>query len=120
MNLGIRNSSISMGKILLGFRVVQRFLILGLIRTFYPNHIRKELSKLLSNIAQDEYLLAIPSVNKTITKGFHAKDDTPEVREKFYKLIKNLILKLNFSLLVKMKKSSIKDIKGRKIFFMMK
>jgi len=105
------------GKNIVGIQGCSKILILGLIRTFYPNHIRKELSKLLSNIAQDEYLLAIPSVNKTITKGFHAKDDTPEVREKFYKLIKKLDFKAEFFVARKDEKIFNKRHKGKENIF---
>jgi hypothetical protein len=81
-----------------------------LIRTYSPNNIRKEIIKLLDSISIDEYLLAIPSVNKTINKGFHAKDYSPEIREKFFKLIKKFDFKAEFFVARK----------DEKIFFMMK
>ena len=43
----------------------------------------------------DEYLKGIPSVSKTI-EAFHAKDDVPEVREKVYKMIKDMPFKAEF------------------------
>jgi hypothetical protein len=104
-------------KNIVGIQGCSKILILGLIRTFYPNHIRKEISKLLNNIAQDEYLLSIPSINKTITKGFHAKDDTPEVREKFYKLIKTLDFKAEFLVARKDEKIFKKRHKGKENLF---
>ena len=55
--------------------------------------IRQEVRQLQQQIAQDEYLNIIPSIQKKIEKGgyfFHATDDPPEVRQVFYKYIKSL------------------------------
>jgi hypothetical protein len=105
------------GKNIVGTEGCSKILILGLIRTYYPNHIRKEILKLLNIIAKDEYLLAIPSVNKTINIGFHAKDDTPEVREKFYKIIKKLDFKAEFFVARKDEKIFMKRHKGKENLF---
>jgi len=105
------------GKNIVGTEGCSKILILGLIRTFYPNNIRKEIAKLLKSISKDEYLQAIPSVNKTITKGFHAKDDAPEVREKFYKLIKGFNFKAEFFVARKDEKTFLKRHKGRENIF---
>ncbi len=52
---------------------------------------------LCKGIEFDEYLNTIPSVKKRIESGgfyFHAKDDVPEIRERFFKFLKST----NFSL----------------------
>ncbi|MCL5986913.1 MAG: hypothetical protein M1371_10200 [Actinobacteria bacterium] len=41
----------------------------------------------MKNIENDLYLTDIPSITKTVTKGFHAKNDAPEVREKINYLV---------------------------------
>lgn len=70
-------------------------LIIGFICLDDPSNIRKELSKLHTEIQDDEYLKSIPSIIKT-NLYFHAKDDCPEVREKVFKLIKKLDFKAEF------------------------
>lgn len=67
-------------------------LILGFIYTKNPSVLRKEMIELQEVIINDEYLWKIPSWNKSIV-SFHAKDDCPEVRERVFKLIKNLDFK---------------------------
>lgn len=64
-------------------------LIIGFVKTDNPKEMRKQLAALHKEIAEDDYLKAIPSIEKT-NKHFHAKDDCPEVREKVFKLLKSL------------------------------
>jgi hypothetical protein len=55
--------------------------------------IRQQVRDLQCEIEADAYLTAIPSVAKEIQKGgffFHATDDPLEVRERFFKFIKQL------------------------------
>ena len=57
------------------------------------SNIRNQVVALQQEIAHDEYLNCIPSIEKKINrKGFyfHATDDPPEVRDKFYRYIKSL------------------------------
>lgn len=59
--------------------------------------IRSEVLALQQEIAADEYLNCIPSIQKKISKKgffFHATDDPPEVRDKFYRFIKSLNVSL--------------------------
>lgn len=70
-------------------------LILGFIRTTNPESLRKAVLALRDEISKDKYLEKIPSLVKTL-RAFHAKDDCPEVREKFYKLIIGLDFKAEF------------------------
>lgn len=72
-----------------------KILLLGLVRTMNPVSLRKAVLRLKEEISKDKYLEKIPSIQKTL-KAFHAKDDCPEVREKFYKIIMDLDFKAEF------------------------
>lgn len=68
---------------------------LWLTKTENPHPIRKSLLDLQNEILKDEYFNWIPSVEKRRNKFyFHAKDDIPEIREKVFKLIKTLDIKV--------------------------
>ena len=57
------------------------------------NAVRKTVVELQQSVETDDYLKAIPSVQKKTAKGgfyFHATDDPPEVRERMFKFIKTL------------------------------
>ena len=69
-------------------------LLMGFIRTTEPEFLRKKLNELKREIINDEYLKAIPSMDKT-KLAFHAKDDCPEVRYKVFKLLKELPFSCN-------------------------
>jgi hypothetical protein len=64
-------------------------LILGFISTDQPHLLRRELLRLQKELAEDKYLMAVPSFEKSL-HVFHAKDDCPEVRQAVFKLIVNL------------------------------
>lgn len=83
------------GQLIVGQEGCSNILILGFIKTTNPKQIRKLLNNLKQEIANDEYLADIPSIKKSVI-SFHAKDDSPEVREKVYKLIKTLDFKAQF------------------------
>ncbi|MDR1113903.1 MAG: DUF3800 domain-containing protein [Candidatus Margulisbacteria bacterium] len=83
------------GECLLGRNGCSPLLILGFVRTDNPREIREAITALHKNIASNEYLKDIPSINKT-NLTFHAKDDVPEVREKVFTVIKALDFKAEF------------------------
>ena len=83
------------GTLIVGQEGCSKILILGFIRTEEPHIIRQKLTELRQEIAQDKYLTAVPSLQKTL-RSFHAKDDCPEVREKVFKLIETLDFKAEF------------------------
>lgn len=59
--------------------------------------VRLKIKHLAEEVEKYEYVKNIPSVKKRINKGgfyFHAKDDVPEIRSKFFDLLK----KIDFSL----------------------
>ncbi len=66
-----------------------KILILGFIHTKDPKPIRRVLQNLQKEIAQDKYLEDIPSLQKSLI-AFHAKDDSPEIKEKVFKTIVGL------------------------------
>lgn len=72
-----------------------RILILGFIQIKDPEIARKQIVNLHKEIADNAYYKGIPSLSKTLD-AFHAKDDIPEIREKFFSLIKNLDFKVQF------------------------
>jgi len=55
--------------------------------------LREQIINFQKEIELDSYFKDVPSIQKKINKRgffFHAKDDIPEIREKFYKFIKNI------------------------------
>jgi len=83
------------GNYIVGKEGCSKLLALGLIRTENPKGLREKIQKLQSEIISDPYLQGIPSLEKTKI-AFHAKNDVPEVREKVFKLIKELDFKAEF------------------------
>lgn len=83
------------GRLIVGEPGCSSILIIGFIKCESPEPLRKKLTELRKEIAQDTYLKGVPSLEKSL-RSFHAKDDCPEVREKVYKLIKSLDFKAQF------------------------
>lgn len=66
----------------------------GYLETDDMNSIHKLMNEVREEIINDEYLSDIPSIKKSI-KHFHAKDDCPEVREKVFKAINKMDIKVH-------------------------
>lgn len=81
-------------KIIVGEDGVSKCFILGMVKFRTDlDHLRSVIVNLQKDVSNDEYLKGIPSIIKKINAGgyfFHAKDDVPEVRERFFKLLKTL------------------------------
>lgn len=92
-------------------------LILGFIKTNNPQSLRKAVMDLKNEILNDSYLQKIPSFKKTLDKGFHAKNDRPEIREKFFKTILSLDFRSEFYVARKIEKIFINRHKGKEILF---
>jgi len=95
------------GKInIVGFQGVSKSFILGMVKFNEPlENIRSSLIILQKQIENEIYFKDIPSIQKKIKKGgffFHATDDIPEVRQIFFKFIKEI-------------KCSFEAVVGRKI-----
>lgn len=72
-----------------------KILMLGFIRTENPKSIRSAILELNNEIKNDAYLRGIPSIGESV-RAFHARGDSPEVKEKFFKRIVNLDFKAEF------------------------
>ena len=81
------------GKYIVGEEGCSKILILGFIMTSNPRILKQSVLNLMEEISKDDYLKGIPSFKRTLEEGFHAKNDTAEIREKFFKLIKTLDFK---------------------------
>lgn len=92
------------GKCIVGNEGCSPILLLGFIRTENPKSLRQAVAELRNEIGSDKYLERVPSLKKSL-RCFHAKDDCPEVREKFYKMILKLDFKAEF--IVARKKEAI-------------
>lgn len=77
------------GKLILGNEGTSKILILGFIKTEDPKSIRQAIYALQKQLSTDKYLQGIPSLKKSLL-SFHAKDDSPEIRQAVYKTIINL------------------------------
>ena len=81
-------------KMIVGENGVSLSFIIGMVK-FKSNldDIRNQVINLQKEIEEDEYYKDIPSIKKSILKGgyfFHAKNDIPEIREKFFRFIKSI------------------------------
>ncbi|MBI5653047.1 MAG: DUF3800 domain-containing protein [Chloroflexi bacterium] len=83
------------GNLIVGQPGCSPILILGFIEATEPTLMRRALTELHREIAADDYLKDVPSIAKT-NVAFHAKDDTPEIREKVFKLIRTFDFKAQF------------------------
>jgi len=81
------------GKDLIKSGKVSKVFIVGYLETGDPNRITKRLRKIRNDIKNDVYLKGIPSVKKSLIH-FHAKDDCVEVREKVFKAIYEMDIKV--------------------------
>lgn len=81
-------------RIIIGNEGISLSFILGMVKFKTKlEQIRQEIIELQNEIVHDEYFKDIPSIRKKVEKGgyyFHAKDDLPEIREKFFRFIKSL------------------------------
>jgi hypothetical protein len=70
-------------------------LILGMVEISDPGQIRQSIKELQIEIGSNPYFNGFLSIKKTI-KAFHAKDDIPEVRYEFFKLISKMNIHASF------------------------
>ncbi|MBK9052379.1 MAG: hypothetical protein IPL78_16170 [Chloroflexi bacterium] len=75
--------------------MIPPILLLGFVETANPQPIRRAILDLQHQVIQDPYFQNFPSLQKTAI-AFHAKDDRPEIRYLFYKLIATLDFKAQF------------------------
>ena len=81
-------------RLLLGTKGVSQSFSMGMITIRGDlTGVRQNILELQRKIENDDFFNAVPSVLKKIKEGgfyFHATDDVPEVREKFFRFIKDL------------------------------
>lgn len=81
-------------RIIVGDNGVSKTFIIGMVKFKTKlEPIREQILMMQKEVATDEFFKDIPSIKKKVNKGgyyFHAKDDIPEVREKFLRYIKTL------------------------------
>ena len=77
------------GNLIVGHAGCSPILILGFIETKNPDAIRQAVLTLQQEVVNDPYFQDFPSILKTAI-AFHAKDDLPEIRYRFLKLISEL------------------------------
>lgn len=77
-------------KLLVGSPGFQPYLILGMIETEDRKYLRKAVTAFMESIVSDKLYNSIPSV--VTGKGWyvHARGDHPEIRAKFFELLRNL------------------------------
>lgn len=77
-------------KLLVGTEGFQPYLIIGMIETDNRKALRKAVINFMDNIKSDSLYNSIPSI--ATDKGWyvHARGDHPEIRAKFFELLRNL------------------------------
>ena len=77
-------------KLLVGIDGFQPYLIIGMIETSDRKALRKAVLGFISNIKKDPLYNTIPSVSSDNGWFVHARGDHPEIRAKFFELLRNL------------------------------
>ena len=77
-------------KLLVGTEGFQPYLIIGMIETSDRKALRKAVVRFMNNIKADPLYNSIPSVNADKGWFVHARGDHPEIRAKFFELLRNV------------------------------
>lgn len=77
------------GNLIVGHPGCSSIIIVGFIETRTPEILRQAILDLQREVTSDPYFQDFPSIQKTRI-AFHAKDDVPEIRYRFLKLISSL------------------------------
>jgi hypothetical protein len=77
-------------KLIVGTTGFQPYLIIGMIETVDRKKLRKSVVKFMDNIKADNLYNTIPSVSNEKGWHVHARGDHPEIRAKFFELLRNL------------------------------
>lgn len=83
------------GNLIVGQEGCSLLLILGMVEINDPIPIRQAILKFQSDLVNDPYFKDFPSIQQTKI-AFHAKDDLPEIRYPFFKLIAGLDFQAQF------------------------
>ena len=77
-------------KLLVGTEGFQPYLIIGMIETTDRKALRKAVVDFMTNIKADNLYNSIPSIAQDKSWYVHARGDHPEIRAKFFELLRNL------------------------------
>ena len=81
-------------RIIVGNPGISKTFILGMVKFKTDfEEIRRDIIELQNNVVSDVFYKDVPSIKKRVNKYgfyFHAKDDIPEVREKFFRYIQTV------------------------------
>jgi hypothetical protein len=77
-------------KLLIGTEGFQPYLIVGMVETFNRKALRKAVLSFMEKIRLDRLYNSIPSINSVKGWFVHARSDHPEVRAKFFELLRQL------------------------------
>jgi hypothetical protein len=91
------------GNMIVGRVGCSPILLLGFVEMSDPQAIRQAILSLQSEIVNDPYFQDFQSIKRTAI-AFHATDDLPEIRYRFFKLISNLDVKAQFVVARKIEK----------------
>ena len=83
------------GSLIVGQPGCASILLMGFIETPNPQAARQAVLALQNEVVNDPYFQGFPSIQRTAI-AFHATDDLPEIRYRFYKLIAELDIKAQF------------------------
>jgi len=83
------------GNLIVGQPGCSPILILGLVELREPESARRAILNLQQEIVHNPYFKDFPSIKRTAV-AFHAKDDLPEIRYEFFKLLTTLDFKAQF------------------------
>jgi hypothetical protein len=83
------------GNLIVGQAGCAPILLLGFVEMSDPQVIRQAVLALQAEIVNDPYFQGFHSIQRTAV-AFHAKDDLPEIRYRFFKLIAALDVKAQF------------------------
>lgn len=83
------------GNLIVGQAGCSPILILGLVEVQTPEPAREAVLQLQQEVVRDPYFQDFPSLRRTAI-AFHAKDDVPEIRYRFFKLLSTLEFSAQF------------------------
>jgi len=83
------------GNLIVGQEGCAPILLLGFVKMSDPQPIRQAVLALQREVVTDPYFQGFQSLKRTAV-AFHATDDLPEIRYRFYKLIATLDIKAQF------------------------
>jgi hypothetical protein len=104
------------GNLIVGNEGCSKILILGFIETQNPIQMRRSISDIKREILTDDYFHGLPSISKT-KQAFHAKDDAPEIRYLFFKLLAELEFRAQFIVARKIERVFRNNFQARSSYF---